>query len=193
MPVQELPRRGYDAQHIIVYNQNINLHCLQDGRWLSPDDKPPPDLVINQPASTASKSSLLQVSFGMNWTIQACFTSSFVSFWYSVSLHFYIFCIWFGSQLRLRFRLPNWKARGSERKPSNLRAVDPIAFNYYYAQVIQKAKHRTTRGEMVSFNYPPASSDMVTSQPPSHLSDSGWIADTTYFHEDIMDTHNIDE
>ena len=176
----------------LYINQNINLH-LQDGRWLSPDDKPPPDLVINQPASTASKSSLLQVSFGMNWTIQACFTSSFVSFWYSVSLHFYIFCIWFGSQLRLRFRLPNWKARGSERKPSNLRAVDPIAFNYYYAQVIQKAKHRTTRGEMVSFNYPPASSDMVTSQPPSHLSDSGWIADTTYFHEDIMDTHNIDE
>ena len=48
-------------------------------------------------------------------------------------------------------------------------------------------------GGMVSFNYPPASSDMVTSQPPSHLSDSGWIADTTYFHEDIMDTHNIDE
>ena len=146
-------------------NQNINLHCLQDGRWLSPDDKPPPDLVINQPASTASKSSLLQVILG--WTGQFRPVSPRpLCLWYSVSLHFYIFCIWFGSQLRLRFRLPNWKARGSERKPSNLRAVDPIAFNYYYAQVIQKAKHRTTMGEMVSFNYPPASSDMVTSQPP---------------------------
>ena len=79
----------------LYINQNINLHCLQDGRWLSPDDKPPPDLVINQPASTASKSSLLQVSFGMNWTIQACFTSSFVSlvFCFSALLHI-LYLIW---------------------------------------------------------------------------------------------------
>ena len=36
--------------------------------------------------------------------------------------------------------MPNWKARGSARKPSNLRVTDPVAFNYYYAQVSWKRK-----------------------------------------------------
>ena len=36
--------------------------------------------------------------------------------------------------------MPNWKARGSARKPSNLRVADPVAFNYYYAQVSQIGK-----------------------------------------------------
>lgn len=85
---------GAAEERIWCPAQHCNLH-LQDGRWLSPDDKPPPDLVINQPASTASKSSLLQVSFGMNWTIQACFTSSFVSlvFCFSALLHI-LYLIW---------------------------------------------------------------------------------------------------
>ena len=35
-------------------------------------------------------------------------------------------------QLRLRWRVPEWRARG---RSSNIRGLDPVAFRYLYAQV----------------------------------------------------------